>query len=58
MIGQEIPKNELEWKSESFFSPIASEDYKYFLFNFFERNIVFDFTTFRPPYDGFYICHI
>jgi hypothetical protein len=58
MIGREIPKNELEGRSESFFSPIASEDNKYFLFNFFGRNIVFDLTTFRPSYDSIHTSAI
>jgi len=51
MIGKEIPKNKNEGRKESFFNPIArSKDEKYFLFNFFGRNVVFVFNEYIAEY--------
>jgi hypothetical protein len=58
MIGKDIPKNKFEGRKESFLKPIASEDSKYFLFNFFGRKVIFDFTQFKEDYDKIYISAI
>ena len=55
MIGKEIPKNKIEGNKEFFIDPIASEDRKYFLFRFFGRYVLFDFTRFNEYYDYIYI---
>jgi hypothetical protein len=58
MIGKEIPQKEFEGKSESFFGYLESEENKYFVFEIFERYVIFDFTKFEYYYDEIIISAI
>jgi hypothetical protein len=58
MLNKEIKKNELEGRKDDIIKPIKSENNKHFLFNFFGRNVVFDFSKYKDSYTDIYISAI